>query len=115
MKQTKEGPKNQEGKPEWAVLPWEALEHVVRVFEYGASPEKYKNPYTYRPGITFSKLFSASIRHLIAWWKGEDYAPDSGCHHLAHVCANCLMLLAMTDKKQFDNRDKEKKDGSQKP
>jgi len=101
-----EGPKHMEGKPEWAVLPFDALEHVVRVFEYGASPAKYKKPYTYRAGITHSKLFSASIRHLKAWWCGETYSIDSKCHHLAHVAANCLMLLSMIDKKEFDDRDK---------
>ena len=101
----KEGPKHMEGKPEWSVLPFDALTEVVRVFEYGASPEKYKKPYTYRAGITYSKLFSATVRHLIAWWTGEDKAKDSGCHH-PHAIANCLMLLSMLHRKQFDNRDK---------
>jgi len=106
MENNEEGPKDMEGKPEWSVLPWDALEHVVKVFEYGASPEKYKKPYTYRVGITYSKLFSATIRHLIAWWHGEAYAEDSKCLHLAHIAANALMLLTMMSKKQFDDRDK---------
>jgi hypothetical protein len=101
----KEGPKDMEGKPEWAVLPYDALEHVVKVFEFGASNKKYGQPFTYRAGITYSKLFSATIRHLLAWWQGETLADDSKCHHLAHACANCLMLLSMMDKTQYDNRD----------
>jgi len=96
--------KANEGKIEWSVLPYDALEHVVEVFEFGAV--KYGKPYTYRAGITYSKLFSATLRHLIAWWMGEDKADDSKCLHLAHAAANCLMLLAMMNKKRFDNRDK---------
>lgn len=102
----KEGPKAQEGKPEWSVLPYDALRHVVEVFEFGVT--KYGKPYTYRIGITYSKLFSATLRHLFLWWRGKDRAADSKCLHLAHVAANCLMLLTMMNKKEFDNRDKER-------
>ncbi|RLC34859.1 MAG: hypothetical protein DRZ76_01770 [Candidatus Nealsonbacteria bacterium] len=100
-----EGLKFQEGKPEWSVLPFDALKQVVRVFEYGAN--KYGRPYTYRAGITYSKLFSAMLRHATDWWRGVDVDQDSGCHPLAHVCANALMLLVMLHKKQYDNRDRD--------
>jgi len=32
------------------------------------------------------------LRHLTAWWAGEDLDPESGLHHLAHA-ACCLMFL----------------------
>ena len=101
----KEGPKDMEGKPEWSVLPWDALEHVVRVFEYGASPEKYKKPYTYRVGIAYSKLFSATIRHLKAWWRGEVYAKDSKCLHLAHVAPNAVLHVSSDPFLSLGDRD----------
>jgi len=101
------GPKFFEGKPEWAVLPWRELEEVVRVFEEGAAPEKYGAPFTYRKGIMFSKLFSAAIRHLLAWWRGRDCDQKTENSHLAHACANCLMLMSMSRKTEFDNRDKD--------
>jgi len=92
-----------EGKPQWDVLPWDALTKVVEAFEFGV--KKYKKPFTYKEGIPFNKLFSATMSHLIAWFYfKEDYASDSGIHHLAHVCANALMLLSIIDMKEFDTR-----------
>lgn len=35
----------------------------------------------------------AAMRHLTAWWEGEDVAPDSGLPHLAHVMACCSLVL----------------------
>ena len=100
-------PKYDEGKPAWHVLPYKALEEVVRVFEYGA--KKYGKPLTYRKGIPYSKLFDATLRHLISWfWYRESTDKESGCHHLAHVCANALMLLTIIQShdtnNQFDDR-----------
>ena len=106
-KMIKEGPKEMLGKPEYAVIPWDAMEYIVRVFEYGASEKKYKKPFTYKTGITYSKLVSAAFRHLVEWfYKRNEIDEESGCHHLAHMCANAMMLLTMLDKEQFDNRPK---------
>lgn len=35
---------------------------------------------------------AAAMRHLMAWSEGEEYAPDSGVHHLGHARA-CLGIL----------------------
>jgi hypothetical protein len=35
----------------------------------------------------------AAIRHLLSWNDGEEYADDSGVHHLAHAMACCAVLL----------------------
>lgn len=44
-------------------------------------------------GIRYSVYFDAIIRHMFAWFEGEDRAPDSGVHHLGHVLAGCAILL----------------------
>lgn len=101
-----EGPKIEENKPEYAILPWDAIEELARVFEYGSI--KYKKPFTYRIGITVSKLVSASIRHLLQWfYYRQEIDPETGCHHLAHCAANALMILSsiMTNGSvMFDDR-----------
>jgi len=37
---------------------------------------------------------AAMKRHIDAWLDGEDDAPDSGVHHLAHVAASVHVVLA---------------------
>ncbi len=43
--------------------------------------------------IVISDYYDAMWRHLVAWYGGEDVAPDSGTHHLAHIMASCAILL----------------------
>jgi len=95
-----------EGKPSYSVLPYDALEQVIKVFEYGAG--KYGRPFTYRAGIPFSRLFESAMRHLVYWYYWhEDYDPETNCYHLAHAAANCLMLLTYLDKAKMDDRPEE--------
>jgi len=99
----KEGRKESHGKLNYACLPMDALEGVVRVFEKGSV--KYGGYRTWLPGIKFSKLFSATMRHLIAWfYYKEDIDKESGEHHLCHACANCLMILTYHNNKKWDDR-----------
>ena len=43
--------------------------------------------------IKASTYFAAMLRHLFAWWRGEDFDPDSGWSHLYHIRACCAILL----------------------
>jgi len=71
--------------------PTEALRAVGRVMRGGA--EKY-GAYNWREDrITASTYYDAAMRHLMAWWDGEDLDPESGEPHLAHVMACCAILL----------------------
>lgn len=97
---TEEILKFDEGKPDWAVIPFDALEKIVCAFEYGV--KKYKRPFAYRAGIPYMRLWASAIRHLVAWRMGEDKASDSGVDHLAHACANILMILSIDC--DFDDR-----------
>lgn len=54
---------------------------------------------------TATVFYDAMMRHLIAWYSGEDYAPDSKVHHLAHVMAGCAIILDSVQNGVFnDNR-----------
>ncbi len=43
-------------------------------------------------GVRYSTYYDATLRHLTAWWEGEDIDPDSGVHHLikAMACINVV-------------------------
>lgn len=43
-------------------------------------------------GVRSSVYYDAALRHLMKWWEGEDTDTDSGCHHLAHAVACCLIV-----------------------
>jgi hypothetical protein len=43
-------------------------------------------------GVRASTYYDALRRHMDAWFEGEDYASDSGVHHLGHALA-CLAIL----------------------
>lgn len=44
-------------------------------------------------GVAASVYYDAALRHLLAWYDGEDYAQDSGVHHLAHAMACFAIVL----------------------
>lgn len=55
--------------------------------------KKY-GPFNWRQeAISASVYYAAALRHMKAWYDGEDVAPDSGVHHLAHAMACFAMLL----------------------
>ena len=46
-----------------------------------------------KAGVRYSVYFDAMIRHLFAWYEGQNRAEDSGVHHLGHAMACCSILL----------------------
>lgn len=85
------GMKETEGKLRWDLLPFGALEEVVRVYTYGA--EKYADWNWYK-GIPYSKMFAALQRHLVRRWVyGEVRDPESSCHHMASVVFWALAFI----------------------
>lgn len=66
------------------------------VFEVGLAmlegARKYAR-HNYRiAGVRASVYYDAALRHLMAWWEGEDIDPDSGLSHLVKAAA-CLVVL----------------------
>lgn len=43
-------------------------------------------------GVRHSVYYDALMRHVMAWWEGEDVDPDSGVHHLAHAITGLSVL-----------------------
>jgi hypothetical protein len=43
-------------------------------------------------GVRGSVYYDAALRHLAAWYEGEDIDPDSGIHHIAHAICGLSVL-----------------------
>ena len=86
-----EAVKNDQGKPQYHLLPNDVLQSVGAVLAFGASAEKYE-AHNWRKGMAWSRMFDAAQRHIWAFWEGEDNDPESGLPHLAHA-VTCLMFL----------------------
>lgn len=71
----------------------------ARALAFGAGKYGIRN-YIESP-IAARVYVAAMRRHLTAWLKGEDYAEDSGVHHLGHVIANCHIALAAIEAGTF--------------
>ena len=78
-------------KPSLWVIPDTALLHLGQAMSNGAS--KY-GPYNWRDQPIHASIYTdAMMRHLIMWRAGEDYAEDSGVHHLGHLLATAAIAL----------------------
>lgn len=77
-------------KPDMTKIPaisllWEALAMMDGGGKYG--------PYNWRANKVVATIYiAAAKRHIDQWYEGEEYAEDSGCHHLGHAKA-CLAIL----------------------
>jgi hypothetical protein len=74
----------------------------VAVLECGrvmADGEAKYGPFNWRVtrDLKASTYYDAMQRHLLAWWDGESKAADSQRSHIAHIMANCAILLDCLD------------------
>ena len=84
------GVKNDQEKPQMALLSPFALEEIAKVMTFGAKKYSENN---WRNGFKYTRLLSAVMRHLNAYQKGEALDPETGLSHLAHASCGLLMLL----------------------
>lgn len=63
-------------------------------------------------GVRASVYYDACMRHIMAWWEGEDQDPDSHLSHVTKALA-CLTVIrdAMINDKWVDDRPPRMKDG----
>lgn len=90
---TEEFKKNDNGKLQWSILPFEQLEDVVKVLMNGA--DKYSRD-NWQKCNDANRYVDALMRHIIAYKNGQknDTGKDGdGLPHLAHAVCNCLFLM----------------------
>lgn len=71
------------------LLPPIAINELAKVLTFGA--KKYA-PHNWMKGMAWSKIIGPLKRHLNAIERGEDYDPETGLLHAAHVMCNAAFL-----------------------
>ncbi len=86
-------PKREAGskKPSLANLSTAAILLEAHVMQLGA--EKYGAFNWAEHPMQATTYYSAILRHLFAWWGGEDNDAESGVSHLAHIRSCCGILI----------------------
>ncbi len=70
----------------------------------GKGAEKYSAD-NWRRGFDWSLSFDAMMRHAWAFWRGEDYDPETGVPHVISAAWHCLVLAEfMRMHRGFDDR-----------
>ncbi len=95
-----------EGKRDWSLLPYDSIEEIVKVLEFGA--KKYaRDNWKVGEGFKYSRTFNAIMRHMTAvMFRREDNDPETGLSHWAHVGCNVLFILHFVlNKDKYKNCD----------
>ena len=80
-----------EKKVSMSKFPSVALAHGAHAMMDGA--HKY-GAYNWRDNPVVAHIYvDAAMRHITAWFEGEEDAADSKVHHLGHAIACCAILL----------------------
>lgn len=98
-------------KPPLSTIPFPVLFEVGAAMLEGSM--KYRR-HNYRiAGVRSSVYFDAAMRHLAAWWEGQDIDPDSGLHHVTKAIASLIVLrdAQMNDMIAQDDRPPSSIDG----
>lgn len=82
--------KNQ-GKPELSYVldAMPALKDMVAVMEFGAKKYARNN---WQKGFPKDKLLDSMLRHIDAFYSGEELDPESGLPHVGHILCNAMFL-----------------------
>lgn len=94
-KTTKSKPSNPKGILSAAKAPMSCVPAVVMA-EIGVAmlegAAKYGR-YNYRvSGVRAAVYYDATMRHLMAWWEGQDTDPDSGLSHITKAITSLVVL-----------------------
>lgn len=84
------GIKHDDDKPRTDLLPVRPLLDIANVLAFGAHKYSDRN---WEKGFTYSRVYGALLRHVFAWWGGEDVDKETEMSHLAH--AGCCLLFLL--------------------
>lgn len=84
------------------LLPIVPMMQVANVFGFGAK-KYFANSYRQGETVAWSRTYGSILRHLFAFWQGEDTDPESGLPHLAHAGTQLFILMEHT----AHNKDKD--------
>jgi hypothetical protein len=99
-----EGVKFDSDKPRYDLIPSELLEETAIVLTYGAVKYSERN---WEKGMAWHRPFGALMRHMWAWWRGENTDPETGFSHLSHA-ACCIAFLVAYERRGIGVDDRHK-------
>lgn len=103
--QPNEGKKFDADKPRYDLLPPEFLDGTAVILTFGAAKYGERN---WELGMAWGRPFGALMRHMWAWWRGEDKDPETGKSHLWHA-ACCIAFLMAYEERGIGTDDRPKK------
>lgn len=86
-----EGVKYDKDKPQYGLLPPNALLEMVKNLTFGAS--KYSPGNWRKLDNLKDRYFDAAQRHMWAWKMQERNDPENNLHHLAAAAVNLMFIL----------------------
>lgn len=83
------GKKYDQDKIRLDLIPVSIFTALGAVLSFGAKKYADRN---WEQGFKWSRVYGAMLRHLVAWYGGEDRDPESGLSHLDHALCNMTFL-----------------------
>jgi len=99
---TEEGNKDDSDKLRYDLIPPETLEALAWILTFGAQKYGDRN---WEKGMKWGRPFAALMRHMWAWWRGQNLDPETGKSHLWHALA-CLTFLVTFEQKGIGTDDR---------
>jgi len=96
-----------EGKLPMHLVPPDAMRAMAAVLDVGAKKYALRN---WEKGADYSVPYASLMRHLLAFWDGEDNDPETKLPHLYHVIMNAAFLIRYYEQfPELDDRPKSSK------
>ena len=90
------GVKHDAGKPRLDLLPWGAVLACADALTYGA--ERYGEGNWTRLHDGKRRFLAASLRHIVAYARGEWLDSESGLPHLGHAIASLMFVFELAER-----------------
>lgn len=97
------GNKFDQDKVRLELIPSELITAVGTILTFGAQKYEERN---WELGMKWSRVFGALMRHMWAWWRGQDKDPETGESHLWHA-ACCIAFLIAYEQRGTGEDDRE--------
>lgn len=98
------GFKLDKGKVRLDLFPPEALMSISEVLTVALADYPERN---WESGMKWGRVFGAMMRHMWAWWMGQDKDPSTGKSHLAHAGC-CVVFLICYEIRKIGQDDRNK-------
>ncbi len=85
------GLRHNTGKPRMDLVAPELMRAAARVAGHPMVLAKYSER-NWELGMPYGKVYASLMRHLAAWWEGEDNDRETGLSHLDHIAWNSMAL-----------------------